>query len=468
MCVSRLTCIHGSYARLLVSFLFPTSNTDICPWIAERHLFGINHSKRLVYVLLCSLSVCLSLFLHLHNVYRWEKDVGRASFFSRFTEQKEKPSDDTFSLSVFLFTSLSPWISNWWIKMRGATSPMFPLRLPLKVYWRTGSAFEHVYSLESTTLAEVKISAVRFFKQNDLHFDQRRSSFHYKLISIASKRPVDEEKTLRDGRVDLSPDEYLLVKKTTQQDKVDRSANSECVDWLLLCKAFVHCSIDVAMIDYRTEDLPLAAMYLCHRESLSTARSEVDRCSSLRHPCRSLQISFTSIYIGFYSISSTSRWNYSGVIRMPNVSFNKLKVSRASIWVQSFREFLTDTQVQSLLAVEDHPFVSSQAIQSLTEIGFKHNQILPALRMFHNDTHRAVSLREESTRLDRSFLFSVNIYSAMKLNSNRLCSTKVSIPLRPSSEWFFKMLRSKKHSIIRRHSSVSIDSIDDSTRLSIR
>ena len=76
---------------------------------------------------------------------------------------------------------------------------MFPLRLTLKIHWRTGSPFELVDALGQTTFAQVKISALRFFKPTER---RRASVSQYKLISIGLKRSVDDEqRTLSDARV---------------------------------------------------------------------------------------------------------------------------------------------------------------------------------------------------------------------------------------------------------------------------
>ncbi|CAF3593823.1 unnamed protein product, partial [Rotaria sp. Silwood1] len=121
--------------------------------------------------------------------------------------------------------------------MRGATSTMFNDHLhhvTLKIWYKTGSIFEETFPLEKTTFADVKYSAVRQFlinnntNNNNNLSNYRRSSFNtiatsrhnssidevdnYNLISISSKRMVDEEKTLGQHKV-KDGDEYLLAMK---------------------------------------------------------------------------------------------------------------------------------------------------------------------------------------------------------------------------------------------------------------
>jgi len=108
--------------------------------------------------------------------------------------------------------------------MRGATSTMFNDHLQhvtLKIWFKTGLMFEEIFPLEKTTFADVKYSAVRQFLTNNNNNNNlsnyRRSSFNtiatsrnnlsldeidnYKLISILSKRMVEEDKTLGQQKV---------------------------------------------------------------------------------------------------------------------------------------------------------------------------------------------------------------------------------------------------------------------------
>lgn len=107
------------------------------------------------------------------------------------------------------------------LNMRGATSSLFNDHLhhiTLKIWFKNGLMYEEVFSIDKTTFADVKYSAVRQFLMNNVSsLNYRRSSFstitanrnhisldeidNYKLISIASKRTVDEEKTLGQQKV---------------------------------------------------------------------------------------------------------------------------------------------------------------------------------------------------------------------------------------------------------------------------
>ena len=103
--------------------------------------------------------------------------------------------------------------------MRGATSGMYNDHLThvtLKIWFKTGSFLEEIFSLEKNTFADVKCSAIKQFFNNTMG-NYRRSSFNtiasgrnnfsfddldnYKLVSIGSKRTMEEEKTLGQSKV---------------------------------------------------------------------------------------------------------------------------------------------------------------------------------------------------------------------------------------------------------------------------
>ncbi|CAF1121397.1 unnamed protein product [Rotaria sp. Silwood1] len=168
--------------------------------------------------------------------------------------------------------------------MRGATSTMFNDHLhhvTLKIWYKTGSILEETFPLEKTTFADVKYSAVRQFlinnntNNNNNLSNYRRSSFNtiatsrhnssidevdnYNLISISSKRMVDEEKTLGQHKV-KDGDEYLLaMKRIIQSPKSEQNSTS--------------CPIDATLIENRTQDLPQSSR-LFNRDYRSTARTE--------------------------------------------------------------------------------------------------------------------------------------------------------------------------------------------------
>lgn len=110
--------------------------------------------------------------------------------------------------------------------MRGATSAMFndySHHVTLKIWFKTGATLEETFPIEKTTFGDVKYSAVRHFLTNNNNSNNsnlstyRRSSFNtvtssrnnlscdevdnYKLISIAGKRMVEEDKTLGQQKV---------------------------------------------------------------------------------------------------------------------------------------------------------------------------------------------------------------------------------------------------------------------------
>jgi hypothetical protein len=115
-------------------------------------------------------------------------------------------------------------------KMRGATSTMFNDHLhhvTLKIWFKTGLMIEEICTLDKTTFADVKYSAVRQYLSNNNSnlSNYRRSSFttvatsrnnlssdeveNFKLISITSKRMVEEDKPLAQLKV---KDGGLIIK----------------------------------------------------------------------------------------------------------------------------------------------------------------------------------------------------------------------------------------------------------------
>jgi hypothetical protein len=119
--------------------------------------------------------------------------------------------------------------------MRGATSAMFNDHLQhvtLKIWFKTGSMYEEIFPLDKTTFSDVKYSAIRQFLTNNNNLSNyRRSSFNtiatnrnnlsfdevdnYKLISIVSKRMVEEDKTLGQQKV---KDGGLIKKKKKKNE----------------------------------------------------------------------------------------------------------------------------------------------------------------------------------------------------------------------------------------------------------
>ena len=99
--------------------------------------------------------------------------------------------------------------------MRGTASSTFagledysPL-VNLKIWSKTGSMFEEIFSTDRTTFADVKNSALRHFTGKSTYPRHRTSLSslpvddldRYKLISIELKRTIDEKKKLSEERV---------------------------------------------------------------------------------------------------------------------------------------------------------------------------------------------------------------------------------------------------------------------------
>ncbi|CAF3120473.1 unnamed protein product [Rotaria socialis] len=170
--------------------------------------------------------------------------------------------------------------------MRGATSKMFNDHLhhvTLKIWYKTGLTFEETFPLEKTTFADVKCSAIRQFLINNNNNNNNNNSFsiyrrsssntnatsrynsshddvdNYNLISISSKRMVDDEKTLGQQKV-KDGDEYLLAAKhIIPYSKFEQSQSSY--------------TIDAALIENRTQDLSQSSR-LFNRDYRSAARTE--------------------------------------------------------------------------------------------------------------------------------------------------------------------------------------------------
>ncbi len=66
----------------------------------------------------------------------------------------------------------------------------------LKIWSNNGALFQESFSIDDTTFAHVKYLAMKFLLKNIL--DQE---YNYKLISIKSRRTIDEQKTLAEEGV---------------------------------------------------------------------------------------------------------------------------------------------------------------------------------------------------------------------------------------------------------------------------
>ena len=106
--------------------------------------------------------------------------------------------------------------------MRGATNSSsigfddYPPFVKLKIWWKTGTIFEELFSTDRSTFASVKYAALRYFQEkirsdstcrmNSYSLNNRNNfipSFdadNFKLISITTKRVMDDRKTLSQTR----------------------------------------------------------------------------------------------------------------------------------------------------------------------------------------------------------------------------------------------------------------------------
>jgi hypothetical protein len=127
-------------------------------------------------------------------------------FLSNATDKNKNVFFGSFFLDCFFVN-----------KMRGATRSI-PTRLDdhaqhitLKIWSKTGSNFEDIFAINRTTFADVKCSAIQHLltNNNNVSNSRRRSNTNampleeidnYKLISIESKRTVNEQKTLGEER----------------------------------------------------------------------------------------------------------------------------------------------------------------------------------------------------------------------------------------------------------------------------
>ncbi|CAF1604777.1 unnamed protein product [Adineta ricciae] len=343
--------------------------------------------------------------------------------------------------------------------MRGATSSLFNDHLhhvTLKIWFKTGLMYEEVFSIDKTTFADVKYSAVQqFLMKNVSSLNYRRSSFstiagnrnhisldeidNYKLISISSKRSVDEEKTLGQLKV-KDGDEYLLAtKKNVSILKNEQASNN--------------CTVDAALIESRTQDLPKITR-LINRDYRSAARTEFrtdlnrilitlietsqkllwchsDAENIFKQAEEFLLRSTTDESTNPTTISTSSddlETRQRQISKLVDMGFTeqqaRIGLKRTKYDIHAAMELLltqpdiTDENDESdqeneppelnQPEMERTPFFSrngnfisfrkfrqqrfqpnTTAIQSLKEIGFAHDDIVTALRMFNNDKNLA-------------------------------------------------------------------------------
>lgn len=69
--------------------------------------------------------------------------------------------------------------------------------ITLKIWSNTGEIFQNLFSIDRTTFAHVKYLAIQVLFQNSHSIEID----NYKLISIKSKKILNEQKTLREEKV---------------------------------------------------------------------------------------------------------------------------------------------------------------------------------------------------------------------------------------------------------------------------
>ena len=111
--------------------------------------------------------------------------------------------------------------------MTGTISAMFSngeQHVILKIWAKNGANFQERFQIEQTTFARVKYLAMRVLLSNySWAVDEAEN---YKLISIETKRMIDEEKTLSQEEV-KDGDEYLLAEKLSKQQSIDEQVYNQ-------------------------------------------------------------------------------------------------------------------------------------------------------------------------------------------------------------------------------------------------
>ncbi|CAF1029510.1 unnamed protein product [Rotaria sordida] len=155
--------------------------------------------------------------------------------------------------------------------MAEATSAIFDVRddqsknIMLIIWSKTGAIFQDTFPAENTTFAYVKYLAIQFLLKNNnsnlskydcsMRSIQLNEMDNYKLISIETKKIIDEQKTLSQEDV-KDGDEYLLAAKVSQQpSKAEQT--------------FEPSSINQNLIEFRTQDLPLPTYSLSRSQHLA-------------------------------------------------------------------------------------------------------------------------------------------------------------------------------------------------------
>ncbi|CAF3995456.1 unnamed protein product [Rotaria sp. Silwood2] len=316
-------------------------------------------------------------------------------------------------------------------KMTETASAIFDIRdnqskhVMLKIWSKTGAMFQDIFPVENTTFAYVKYLAKGFLLRNSNgHLssydhsmrDMRMNEMdNYILISIETRKIMDEQKTLGQECV-KDGDEYLLTTKVPPQS-------------LQAKQTFERSSINQDLIEYRTQALPLPTHSLSQSQRLA-GRTEfrtdlsrvlftlVEASHKLLWYCPDAEHIFKEAE-EILSRSSRTESNHTEI--HPN---QVEKLVHMGFTEQQAQQALERTKYDLNAAMKllssqedtDHdekgsknlnqtksiysrygPFIpfrqfrkqcfqpNPSAIQSLKEMGFNHDDIINALRIYHNN-----------------------------------------------------------------------------------
>lgn len=341
---------------LFVSAIFRFPN-----WFSEER--PMEKSFRFLHVFSVVINLLLSVFVFHLN---W---TGRRKKKQTWTTRRILSS--LFFCSSF-FSRFSFFVNK---RMRGASSSLFTglndysQSVTLKIWWKTGSAFEEIFSIDRSTFSDVKSAAIRYFDENDSSKPLIDSpcclsspstnprtnvdAENYKLISIESKRVVDEKQTLNEAKVKeqgsqdrvFSSFSILIARISRLQmnfcSSRRKSAKSNGFNFLfgfvrfkktffLFFQPRKFSSIDEKLIDSRTEKLERAENISSQDFRLAN-RTEV-RLENVSFFFSAKKFfprkSFAPISIAFWSRWSKPRRNFSGVIRTRKTFSDRPKVFR--------------------------------------------------------------------------------------------------------------------------------------------
>ena len=89
--------------------------------------------------------------------------------------------------------------------MTGTISAMFDVsddrsqQVTIRIWSKTGAIFQEIFPIDQTTFAHVKRLAMQFLVNNTNR--SLKEIHNYKLVSIETRKTIDEEKTLSQEKV---------------------------------------------------------------------------------------------------------------------------------------------------------------------------------------------------------------------------------------------------------------------------